>query len=149
MKALPRAAFEEWELALLRECRVARLGTISPGGRPRLLPVCYALVGEELAIAIDEKPKRPGPLARLTDIERDSRATLLLDRWDEDWSKLAWVRVEATATTLARGDLRPQALTALRARYAQYATMPLEELPLILLRPSRIVSWRASPPATA
>ena len=134
--------FEPWHLELLEESRVARLGTIAPDGRPRLVPVCYALVGETVFIAIDEKPKRGGRLARLRDIERDPRVTLLADRYEEDWARLAWVRIEGRATVLERGDEHPVALEALRARYPQYGSMGLEALPLIVVTPERVVGWR-------
>jgi PPOX class probable F420-dependent enzyme len=139
--------FEPWHRDLLGECRVARLGTIAPDGRPRLVPVCYALVGDAIAIAIDEKPKSTTELARVRDIRRDPRVTLLVDRYDDaDWSRLAWLRIDATAEVLAAGNEWPEGLEALRARYPQYAAMALEGLPLLRVRPVRVVGWRASEP---
>jgi PPOX class probable F420-dependent enzyme len=131
-----------WERALLEECRVARLATLAAGGRPHLVPVCYALVGDEVAIAVDEKPKAPGRLARLRNLDRDPRATLLVDRYEDDWERLAWVRLDCRAAVLERGEAEPAMLAALRARYHQYGTMKLEALSLIVLRPERVVSWR-------
>ncbi|MBI5948515.1 MAG: TIGR03668 family PPOX class F420-dependent oxidoreductase [Chloroflexi bacterium] len=133
---------EAWQAELLDECRVARLGTIAADGRPRLVPVCYALVDGEIVIAVDEKPKRGGKLARVRDIERDPRATLLVDRYDEDWVRLAWVRFDCRATVEPAGDRLPGALVALRARYPQYAAMALEGLPVIVLLPEGVVGWR-------
>lgn len=136
--------FEPWHRDLLGDCRVARLGTIAPDGPPRLVPVCYALVEDAIVIAIDEKPKSTTDLARVRDIRRDPRVTLIVDRYDdEDWSRLAWVRVDATAEVLATGSEWPEGLTALRARYPQYATMALESLPLLRLTPTRVAAWRA------
>lgn len=134
--------FERWQLELLGECRVARLGTIASDGRPRIVPVCYAVVGEAVVIAVDEKPKRGGRLARLRDIARDARVTLLVDRYEDDWARLAWVRIEGRATVLERGDEHPAALQALRARYPQYGSMGLEALPLIVVTPERVVGWQ-------
>lgn len=121
---------------------MARLGTITADGRPRLVPVCYAVSGGTVVIAVDEKPKRGGRLARLRDIERDARVTLLVDRYEDEWTRLAWVRVEGRATVLERGDEHPAALVALRARYPQYREMGLEALPLIVVTPERVVGWR-------
>ncbi len=136
--------FEPWHRDLLGDCRVARLGTIAPDGPPRLVPVCYALVEDAIVIAIDEKPKSTTDLARVRDIRRDPRVTLIVDRYDdEDWSRLAWVRVDATAEVLATGSEWPEGLTPLRARYPQYATMALESLPLLRLTPTRVAAWRA------
>lgn len=140
--------FAPHEAALLAECRSAVLGTIAPDGRPRLVPVCYALDGPAAIIAVDEKPKRPGELARVRDIRRDPRVTLLVDRYADDWQHLAWLRIEGEALVLARGDERPAALAALRARYPQYHAMALEDLPLIVITPRRIVSWRWESGAT-
>ena len=138
------AALQGWELELVEHSRVGRLGTIAASGQPHLVPVCYAVAGEGIAIAIDEKPKKTGTLARVRNIERDPRLTLLIDRYDDDWSQLAWVRIEGQATVLARGSEWPLALTQLRHRYKQYETMALEELPLVRIRAERVVSWRWS-----
>jgi len=142
MLTVPARAFEPWEAALVESARVARLATIAPDGRPHLVPVCFAWTEGRFAIAIDEKPKRSGPLARVRNIERDPRVTLLVDHYDDDWTHLAWLRIDGKAAVLSRGDARPDILAALRARYQQYASMDIESRPLILITPSRIASWR-------
>jgi len=134
--------FEPWHLTLLEELRVARLATIGRGGAPHLVPVCYALLEGKIVIAIDEKPKKGGQLERIRNIERDARVTLLFDRYQDDWERLAWVRVEARAEVLATGSERPEALAALRARYRQYTGMSLESLPIIVITPERVTGWR-------
>ena len=134
---------EDWQWEMLDACRVAHLATIAKDGRPHLVPVVYAVVDEGIAIAIDEKPKATTRLARLRNIERDPRATLLFDRYDEDWSQLAWLRIDGDAEVLDRGDEYPDALIALRERYPQYDEMALEDLPLIIVVPVRVVGWQA------
>lgn len=138
--------FEAWEAALLDELPVARLATIQPSGRPHLVPVCFAVAAGQVAIAVDEKPKTTTALARLRNIARDPRVALLVDRYDADWSRLAWLRIDGEAAVLERGEVRPDALAALRARYAQYAAMDLESRPLILVVPAAKTSWRAQAP---
>lgn len=141
------AAFEPWQRSLLAELPVARLATIAPGGRPRLVPVCYVLLDDDtLAIAVDEKPKRSARLARLRDIEADPRVTLLADRYDDDWSRLAWVRVDGEARVVEPGGDQPKALALLRERYPQYSDMALESLPLIIIEPVRVTGWRYTTP---
>lgn len=135
-------SFEPWELELLAECRAGRLATIDADGLPNLVPVCYAFEGGHFAIAVDEKPKRRGELARVRNLQRDPRCVLLIDRYDDDWERLAWVRVSCTATVLAAGALAPALLRALRRRYPQYGAMALEGLPLLVLEPRRVRSWR-------
>ncbi len=135
-------AFEPWERELLQTSPVARLATVASDGRPHLVPVCYALVGERIAIAVDEKPKSGTNLARLRNIDRDSRVSLLIDRYDEDWAKLAWLRIDGEANVEPTGSLNPAALAALRMRYKPYGAMDLEGRPLIMVRPTRVASWR-------
>lgn len=136
--------FEPWESRLLERARTAVLGTIAANGEPHLVPVCFTLVAGSIVIAIDEKPKGPAArLARLRNIARDPRVTLLVDRYDDaDWPTLAWVRVHGRADVIERGSLWPEALDALRARYAQYREMSLETCPLVRITPVRVAGWR-------
>lgn len=137
--------------ALLAEARRATLATIAPDGRPRLVPCCFALVdgdrGPLIYTPIDEKPKHspdPRTLGRVQDIERDGRVTLLVDRWDEDWSRLAWLRIEGVARVLwpvADADEHATAVRALRTRYPQYHGHGLEGLPVIRIEPTRASGW--------
>lgn len=135
--------FEPWQMELFDECRVARLATIAPDGSPHLVPVCFALVDTTFVIAVDEKPKRPGRLARLRNIERDPRVTLLVDRYDDDWRTLRWVRVDGHAAVSERGADWPEAVEALRLRYPQYREMAIQTLPMIRVVPRRVSGWRA------
>lgn len=132
-------------LELLEESAAGRLATIAEDGRPQLVPVCYALVDGLIGIAIDEKPKRPGvTLARVRNLARDRRATLLVDRYDADWTRLAWVRIDLEGEVLERGEAWPEMIAGLRERYHQYRGMKLEELPLLRLAPVHIRGWRWS-----
>ena len=133
---------EGWQARLLEDERSGVLGTIARSGLPQLVPVCFALVEGDIAIAIDEKPKGGGTLARVRNIERDARATLLVDHYEERWERLAWLRLEGDASVLERGEEWRVALDALRRRYPRYRAMALEALPLIRLRPTRVVGWR-------
>lgn len=134
---------EGWERALLEEARRGYLATVSPTGRPHLVPVCFALVGEQVVTPVDEKPKSGRTLARLRNIAHEPRVALLVDRWSEAWDALAWVRVDGEAVVLARGDALPEALVALRRKYPQYREMALEGRPLVVVDVRRVVSWRA------
>ncbi len=133
---------EAWQARLLEDERSGVLGTIARSGLPHLVPVCFALVEGDIAIAIDEKPKRGGTLARVRNIERDARATLLVDHYEERWERLAWLRLEGDAAVFERGEEWREALDALRRRYPRYRAMALEGLPLIQLHPTRVVGWR-------
>jgi PPOX class probable F420-dependent enzyme len=133
------ADLPEWAAALLEELPVGHLGFHDEDGHPRVQPVTFARVGDALVSAIDLKPKRGVP-ARVRRLERDPRATLTVDRYDADWTKLAWVQVLGTATV---EPLDAAALAALQHRYPAYRDRPPPG-PLIRLSPSRVLSWRAS-----
>lgn len=141
----------------LAGARRAVLATIGPAGRPRVVPICFVLDPDRPVLwsPLDEKPKRAGDvhlLARVRDILRDPRVTVLVDTWDEDWSRLAWLRCDGTASLLEpEGDRHghPDAVAALRAKYPQYATHDLAGRPLIRIQLERAASWTATGPETA
>lgn len=132
---------------------VARLATLRRDGTARLVPVTFAPVpapapadeaaGPLLCFVVDDvKPKR-GPLARLADIDRDPRVTLLVDHYDADWSRLWWVRVDGRATVHVDGPLWEQALDALAAKYPAYgAARPTG--PVVAIAPLRTTGWTAA-----
>lgn len=147
------AFLDDQQRRFLADARTATLGTIAADGRPRLVPVCFVLVDgdpPQVWIPLDEKPKSvadPHELARVRDIERDPRVTLLVDRWSEDWRRLAWLRcdgraaiVEATANA-SDADDRRTVVAALRAKYPQYASHALEQRPLVRVAVERARGW--------
>jgi PPOX class probable F420-dependent enzyme len=114
-----------WVHEVLEHTRVARLATVDAAGDARLVPVCFAVVGDALVSAVDHKPKRTGQLRRLDDAQARGRATLLLDHYEEDWTALWWVRVRGAATVHAPGS--PAAVAAVEvlcAKYEQYRQQP-------------------------
>lgn len=147
--------------AFLAGARRAVLATVAPDGRPRLVPICFVLDGvlPILYTPLDDKPKRtddePHRLARVRDLLADPRVSVLVDRWDEDWGRLAWLRCHGTASLLepggvtvgARGDEHGVAVATLRTKYPQYATHRLEARPLIRIEIGRATSWGAFEPA--
>jgi len=134
-----------WALAMLREARVGRLATADAAGRPLVVPVCFAFDGGALYSAVDDKPKRTRELRRLRNVRENPQASLLVDVWDEDWTRLAWVMVEGRADVLTTGADLTRALELLRAKYAQYRTMALERDGAVLrLNADRVLSWRGA-----
>ena len=101
------------------------------------MPICFALDGDTLYTAVDEKPKRTRQLARLDDIERDPRVEVVIDRYYDDWSCLWWVRLRGRAHVVGRDD---RALELLSAKYAQYRESPPQG-PFILVDISERTSW--------
>jgi PPOX class probable F420-dependent enzyme len=122
--------------------RVARLATADAKGVPHLVPVCYAIIDDSLYITIDEKPKRTDiPLKRLRNIAENPEVAVTIDRWDEDWRRLAWVMLRGRAEILTDGEEHDQAQAQLRERYPQYRAMELAPLPVIALRIARAAAW--------
>jgi PPOX class probable F420-dependent enzyme len=123
--------------------RVARLATLATGGAPHLVPFCFVLDGDALYSAVDSKPKRSRSLRRLENVERDPRLAVLVDHYEEDWSKLWWVRLEGTGRQLASGPRTERALALLVAKYAQYAGSRPEG-PVLEILIERWSGWSAS-----
>lgn len=121
--------------------RVARLGTTGQDGQPHLVPVTFAVVGEEIAIAVDHKPKRTTALRRLRNIEENPRVALLADHYEDDWSQLWWVRVDGSAEIRDAAD-RPELVDALVAKYAQYRQQRPDKA-LIAITAQRWSGWHA------
>lgn len=131
------------ERAFIDRQRVGHLATVDARGAPSVVPVCYAYDGEYFYTPIDEKPKqRDRLLRRVRNVEATGRAALIIDRYDEDWSRLGWVHARGRAWILPPGaEGRATAVALLRERYAQYRAMALEAAPIIVLSPDRLTSW--------
>lgn len=138
----PLAELAGWERDLLAAARVARLGLLDHDGAPRVLPVTFAIAGGLVWTAIDHKRKRAGTEpARLRYLRERPRVALTADRYDDDWSRLAWVQaLGAAGVREAAGE--PAAVAALVAKYEPYAARPPAG-PLIAIAVERVVSWRA------
>jgi PPOX class probable F420-dependent enzyme len=104
----------------LTEAAVGRLATVTPEGRPHLVPCCYAVEGDWIYTAVDGKPKSTLALRRLENIRAHPAVALLVDAYDEDWSDLWWVRVDGTAEIRESGSGRTRALSLLATKYRQY-----------------------------
>jgi PPOX class probable F420-dependent enzyme len=137
-------ALPSWARDLLEAARVGHLGLLDDDGRPRVLPVTYAVIGGQVWSAVDDKPKRVPVerLARLRWLRARPASTLTVDRYDEDWTRLAWVQIVGQTRILDVSG-HEDALAALAARYPQYRERPPRG-PLLCLSPDQIVHWRAA-----
>lgn len=139
-----RTTLSEVESAFVQKQRVARLATADEHGSPHLIPVCYAFDGTYFYTPLDEKPKRVTGtrLRRVRNIEARHEAALLIDQYDDDWSRLGYVLVQGRAELIEpEHHAHAGALILLRARYIQYHTMALEQLPVIMITPESVASW--------
>lgn len=142
-----RSTLTEAETRFIQSQRVGRLATVDEQGIPYLIPICYAFDGTHFYSALDEKPKSVTgrKLRRVRNIERNATASLLIDQYDDDWSRLGYVLIIAHAELIEPShDVHSHALQLLRARYIQYVTMALEHYPVIMLTPEQVTSWGPS-----
>jgi PPOX class probable F420-dependent enzyme len=129
--------------ALFAAARVARLATADAEGRPHLVPICFALDGDTICTAVDWKPKRTTRLRRLENVATNPRVSVLVDRYDDDWSSLWWVRADGIARITGHGPELTRAVALLAERYPQYREDPPVG-PAIVVTVSRWSGWRAS-----
>ncbi|SRR6266568_1465850 len=139
-----RTTLTEAEIAFISRQRVAHLATADENGSPHVIPVCYAFDGTRFYTALDEKPKRVAgtALRRVRNIQARHEAALVIDQYDDDWSRLGYVLVHGHAELIGPEDeLHARALVLLRERYVQYRTMALETQQVIVITPDRVMSW--------
>jgi PPOX class probable F420-dependent enzyme len=131
-----------WARELIASSRVARLALLDERDLPRVLPVTFAPFEGAIWSAVDRKPKRRVEPARVRRLRRRPEAALLVDRYDDDWSRLAWVELRGRVTVLTASDA-PGALEALAAKYEQYRAEPPPG-PLLRLAVERVACWSAT-----
>ena len=131
------------QTALLSAAPVGRLATADAAGRPHVIPVCFACDGRRIYSALDAKPKRGrlADLRRVRNIRANPQASLVIDHYEADWSKLWYLLVSGPAELIDAGDEHAAALVLLRAKYPQYRAMALDDNPIIRITPQRAVGW--------
>ncbi len=123
--------------------RVARLATADAKGVPHLVPVCFAVAMSRLYITIDEKPKKASghAMKRIRNILENPAVAVLVDRYDDDWTRLGWVMMRGRAEILDDGPEHAAAQALLKARYLQLAAMRIETEPVIAIAIERVTHW--------
>jgi len=124
--------------------RVARLASLDPAGRLHVVPICFALDGETLVSAVDAKPKASTRPQRLVNVRASPEVALLVDEYDEDWSRLWWVRLRGRARVVEEEPEREDALALLAAKYPQYRDEPPPG-PAIVVELTEWRGWAAVP----
>jgi PPOX class probable F420-dependent enzyme len=128
--------------ARLATARVARLATTDPDGRPHLVPIVFALEGDTLYSAVDRKPKRSQRLRRIENARARPEVTILVDHYEDDWSRLWWIRLRGRARVLDDGPELERALLLLAEKYPQYRTEPPDG-PVLAVDVTEVREWRA------
>jgi PPOX class probable F420-dependent enzyme len=116
----------------------AVLATTGEDLRPHLVPITFALTGDELIFAVDHKPKSTRQLRRLRNIEWNPRVAVLCDQYDADWARLWWIRADGLARITQHGPVEP-----LAAKYAQYRENPPAG-PYVTITIDALTGWSAS-----
>ena len=125
----------------------AHLATADATGAPHVIPICYVSDGNALFSVLDQKPKRAQVtrLRRVRNIQENPRVSLVVDHYEEDWSRLGYILVMGTAELLFEGGERDGAVRLLRQKYSQYLAMDLDANPVIKITPQRVVTWGTVP----
>lgn len=120
---------------------VARLATVTSGGRPHVVPCCFVLAGDVIWSAVDAKPKSTLALRRIANLRANPAVAVLVDHYDEDWSELWWVRLDGDGRVVETGPERDRAIERLTAKYPQYRRSPPPG-PVVAVD---VTAWRSWP----
>jgi PPOX class probable F420-dependent enzyme len=127
---------------------VARLATVGDDGKPHIVPMVFALDGDTIYFAVDAKPKKSTNLKRLRNIAVNPAVSVLADHYEDDWTKLWWVRADGTAHVVTDAANARRATDLLVAKHAQYrAARP--EGPVVAIHIDRITGWSFKDAGTA
>jgi len=124
----------------IADAQVARLATVGAGGKPHVVPITFAVDGDTIYFAVDAKPKRTTDLKRLRNIAANPSVSVLVDHYEDDWTRLWWVRIEGTARLLPDGVQAGRATDLRAARYSQYQRARPEG-PVVAISIDRMSGW--------
>ena len=124
--------------------RIARLASVTPDGRPHVVPICFVIDGDRIVTVVDHKPKTTTQLRRLDNIRSNPSVTVLVDHYDEDWSSLWWVRADGFATVVDEITGEEPLLLELRDKYRFNYGMQAMNGPAIVVDVERWSGWDAS-----
>jgi PPOX class probable F420-dependent enzyme len=123
------------------------MATVTPGGRPHVVPFVFVLVedGEPLRAywVVDRKPKRSSRVQRLRNLERNPAVEFVVDEYDEHWDRLWWVRCSGTGRVVEDAGERAAALAALGRKYPQHAAAEPPG-PVVAIDIDRVGGWEAA-----
>ncbi len=128
--------------ARVLNARVGYLATADAAGVPHIVPITFVVDADRIITAIDGKPKRGTRLRRLDNIAANPAVSLLVESYDDDWSRLWWARADGVAAVLTNEEARAGVVELLRARYPQYTTVSIDG-PVIVIEVRRWSGWTA------
>ena len=145
--------FSKRSLRFLESARVGHLSTADSRGKPHVVPVVFVVDAKSIYTPIDGKRKGdPWKLQRIRNILENPQVGFLVDRYEEDWSKLGFVFIRGSATVLraqhnegeeTEGEEYRRSILLLRSKYPQYRSVPLggPEGLLIRITPESCSTW--------
>ena len=119
---------------------VARLATVSKEGRPHIVTIVFVIDEETLYFAVDAKPKKTTDLQRLKNIAANPSVTVLADHYEDDWTKLWWVRVDGTARAITDSAEAERAIDLLAEKYEQHKR-ERPTGPVVAIHLDRVTGW--------
>lgn len=128
---------------LLDEVRIAHLATADATATPHVIPICFAYDDPFTYSVIDEKPKQRVAmnLKRVRNILANPKVSLILDHYEEDWTKLWYLLVIGRAEFLESGIEHQKAIRLLRKKYPQYLHMSIEDRLVIKIKTIKLINW--------
>lgn len=128
------------QVAFADRQRVAHLATTGADGQPHVVPITFVLLGGAFYFAVDQKPKRTTRLKRLRNIDENPKVAIMIDRYDDDWSKLGWMMVQGAASIVDSQNEQAQAMGALAEKYSPYRDN-VPSGPVVRIVPAKVLGW--------
>ena len=121
------------QLTFLRKHELCRLATASKEAKPHVVPVIYAMDGEDVIIAIDYGTKK------LRNLRENRSVALVVDEYHPNRA----VMVEGECEIFERGKEYLRLLQILFDRFEFYRKNPWGEgeSPIIRVKPKKAVMW--------
>jgi PPOX class probable F420-dependent enzyme len=128
---------------LVSAAPVGRLATVRSNGHPHVVPGCFVITDDVVYSAVDDKPKRHRHLQRVSNVTATGTASLLVDEYHDDWSRLWWVRLDGRARLVDDAAEAERAIGLLSDKYPQYRGQPPSG-PVLAVEVERWVGWSAT-----
>jgi uncharacterized protein len=121
------------ELKFLKDHELCRMATASKNAKPHVVPVIYAMDGENIVVAIDYKTKK------LRNLRENPQVAVVVDEYRPNRAVL----VEGECEILERGKEYLRLLQILFDKFAYYRNNPWGEgeSPILRIRPTKAVMW--------
>jgi PPOX class probable F420-dependent enzyme len=124
---------QKQSLEYLHNSRIARLATVDPeNNQPYVVPVVFAVDGNNIFIPIDDKTKRvnSNQLKRVKNIQKNPNISFLIDTYDDkDWNNLSYLMIQGKAriaNMVNDIDTIKKAHSLLSNKYLQYKNRIVE-----------------------